>query len=63
MAGRIIRQVLIYGDDFWEFYNAQKAHVQTKIDWVIGLVRDLPMVPEKFRPIRHPKMNSKGLNG
>jgi phage-related protein len=48
MAGRVTRQVLIYGDDFWEFYNAQKPPVQTKIDWVIGLVRDLPMVPEKF---------------
>ena len=48
MPREIARQVLVYGDDFWKFYHSQKASVQTKIDWVIGLVRELPTVPEKY---------------
>ena len=43
-----MRRTYVYGDDFWEFYDAQKPAVQSKIDWVIGLVRSLKMVPEKF---------------
>jgi len=43
-----MRRTYVYGDDFWEFYYAQKPAVQGKIDWVIGLVRSLKMVPEKF---------------
>ncbi|WP_416868190.1 MAG: type II toxin-antitoxin system RelE/ParE family toxin [Imperialibacter sp.] len=38
----------VYGADFWEFYNGQTAKVQAKIDWVIDLVRTLPMIPERF---------------
>ena len=43
-----MRRTYVYGYDFWEFYDAQKPAVQGKIDWVIGLVRSLKMVPEKF---------------
>ena len=43
-----MRTTYVYGLDFWEFYNAQRLEVQNKIDWVIGLVRTLRMVPEKF---------------
>ena len=43
-----MRKTYVYGDDFWEFYYAQKPVVQKKIDWVIGLVRTLEMVPDKF---------------
>jgi len=43
-----MRRTYVYGDDFWGFYDAQKPAVQGKIDWVIGLVRSLKMVPEKF---------------
>jgi len=38
----------VYGKEFWKFYNSQKPEVQDKIDWVIGLVRVLRIVPEKF---------------
>ena len=48
MAEDYIRKVIVYGDHFWSFYNQQKVEVQEKIDWVIGLVRSLPLVPEKF---------------
>jgi len=43
-----IRQTIVYGNHFWSFYNAQTKEVQGKIDWVIGLVRTLRIVPEKF---------------
>lgn len=33
---------------FWDFYNSQAKPVQDKIDWVIGLVLTLKVVPEKF---------------
>ena len=43
-----MRTTYVYGTEFWEFYKAQWPEVQDKIDWVIGLVRTLRMVPEKF---------------
>jgi len=43
-----MRTTYVYGSEFWDFYYAQKSEVQDKIDWVIGLVRSLRMVPEKF---------------
>jgi len=43
-----MRTTYVYGTEFWEFYKAQRPEVQDKIDWVIGLVRTLRMVPEKF---------------
>jgi len=42
------RTIFVYGNDFWDFYNSQKNSVQDKIDWVIGLVKVLRQVPEKF---------------
>lgn len=42
------RKVIVYGSDFWEFYNNQKKKVQEKIDWIIGLVQTLRIIPEKF---------------
>jgi phage-related protein len=43
-----LRDVIVYGDHFWDFYNAQREEVQGKIDQVIGLVRSLRIIPEKF---------------
>ena len=43
-----MRTTYVYGTEFWDFYYAQRPEVQDKIDWVIGLVRTLRMVPEKF---------------
>ena len=45
---KFMRATYVFGNDFWDFYYAQKQEVQDKIDWVIGLVRSLRMVPEKF---------------
>ena len=43
-----MRTTYVYGTEFWDFYYLQRPAVQDKIDWVIGLVRTLRMVPEKF---------------
>jgi len=43
-----LRTTFVFGNDFWKFYYSRKPEVQDKIDWVIGLVRSLRMVPEKF---------------
>lgn len=42
------RTIRVYKNHFWDFYNAQNKDVQDKIDWVIGLVRVLPIVPKKY---------------
>lgn len=43
-----MRTTYVYGTEFWDFYNHQRPEVQGKIDWIIGLVRTLEMIPEKF---------------
>jgi phage-related protein len=43
-----MRTTYVYGTEFWNFYYSQSLEVQDKIDWVIGLVRTLKMVPAKF---------------
>ena len=42
------RKVIVYGEDFWIFYSSQTKKVQGKIDWIIGLVKTLKIIPEKF---------------
>jgi phage-related protein len=48
MNEKFIRNTFVYGTEFWEFYNSQRKEVQDKIDWVIGLVRTLRIIPERF---------------
>jgi phage-related protein len=43
-----MRTTYVYGDEFWDFYNGQTKQVQDKIDWIIGVVRTLRRVPEKY---------------
>ena len=45
---KFLREVYVYQNHFWDFYNDQKKEVQDKIDYVIGLVRTLQMIPERF---------------
>ena len=45
---KFLRDTYVYQNDFWDFYNGQRKEVQDKIDYVIGLVRTLQMVPERF---------------
>ena len=48
MSEKYIRNTYVFENQFWDFYNQQGKEVQDKIDWVIGLVRSLPIIPEKF---------------
>ncbi|HAH53877.1 MAG TPA: addiction module toxin RelE [Flavobacterium sp.] len=48
MENELKRKTIIYKNFFWEFYNAQNAEVQTKIDWTIGIVRTLQFIPSKY---------------
>jgi len=43
-----MRTTYVYGTEFWSFYYSQSPEVQDKIDWIIGLIRTLRMIPEKF---------------
>ena len=42
------REVLVYKKYFWDFYNQQNKEVQKKIDWIIKLIEEVKMVPEKY---------------
>ena len=48
MSETFLRTTYVYGDQFWIFYNGQTKAVQDKIDWIIGLVRILRVIPEKY---------------
>ena len=48
MAKFTPRAVIFYKNYYVNFYNAQKPEVRLKIDWTIGLVRDLAIIPEKY---------------
>ncbi len=48
MIDRFLRDTFVYKNYFWDFYNSQSIKVQGKVDFVIGLVRTLRIVPEKF---------------
>lgn len=42
------RNISVYKNHFWDFYNIQTKDVQKKIDWVVGLIRVLKVVPQKY---------------
>lgn len=42
------RQVIAYKNYFITFYGAQTDGVQTKIEWVLNLIRITRQIPEKY---------------
>ncbi|MEA5127048.1 MAG: type II toxin-antitoxin system RelE/ParE family toxin [Proteiniphilum sp.] len=42
------RTITVYKNHFWDFYNEQTKKVQDRIDWTIGLVRTLRIVPKIY---------------
>ena len=42
------RNIQVYKNHFWDFYNSQPKKVQDKLDWTIGLVRSLKVVPKIY---------------
>ena len=43
-----IRSLVVYGDDFWIFFNKQTQKVQARILWTIRLIRDIQFVPQTY---------------
>lgn len=43
-----MRRVIAYKRYFLDFYENQTDDIQRKIEWTLGLLRDLPMIPEKY---------------
>jgi phage-related protein len=48
MSDKQIRKIVFYGDYFWEFYYKQSLKARKKINWTIGLLKFLEIVPEKY---------------
>lgn len=42
------RTIKVYRNHFLDFYNAQTLKVQDRLDWTIGLVRSLKIVPKVY---------------
>ena len=43
-----MRELKIYKRYFFDFYEEQTNEVQQKIEWTLGLIRDLDHIPEKY---------------
>jgi len=43
-----VRQIIIYGNDFWEFFNKLPEKIKLRIDWTLDVVRSVDFIPEKY---------------
>jgi phage-related protein len=43
-----MRELRIYKRYFLDFYEEQTEDVQKKIEWTLGLIRDLNRIPDKY---------------
>ena len=48
MDHKQIREVIFFGDHYWKFYKKQSLKVKQKINWTIGLLQYLEIIPEKY---------------
>ena len=48
MDGKQIREVIYYGEYFLDFYKKLSIKVRKKINWTIGLLQFLEIIPEKY---------------
>jgi phage-related protein len=44
----VVREIIFFGDKVLDFYSAQESKVQTKMEYVLDLVRFEQRVPIKF---------------
>jgi len=42
------RVLVFYKDYFFDFFDKQTETVKKKIDWTLLLVKELPIIPDKF---------------
>ena len=48
MDSEQIREVIFYRDYFWDFYKKQSVKVKKKINWTVGLLQYLEIIPDKY---------------
>ena len=48
MNKKVPRNIFVYKNYFWDFYNKQTQKTQKKIDWVIDLIKTLEVIPHTF---------------
>jgi phage-related protein len=48
MDHKQIREVIFFGDHYRDFYKKQTLKVKQKINWTIGLLQYLEIIPEKY---------------
>lgn len=42
------RKIIIFGNNFYDFYDKQDTKTKRKIDYVIDIIRNVKRVPSKF---------------
>jgi len=42
------RELIFYKGVFWNFYRSLNQISQKKLEWTLGLVRDLPVIPKNY---------------
>ena len=42
------RELVVFKEFFWVFYRKLNRGAQKKIEWTLGLVRDLKIIPSKY---------------
>lgn len=42
------RDLVVFKKFFWDFYGNLNHRAQKKIEWTLGLVRDLEVIPSKY---------------
>ena len=42
------RKIFFYGDHYHDFYKKLDISVKKKIDWVLGIICELEIIPTKF---------------
>ena len=48
MDQKQIREIIFFGDHYWDLYKKQSLKVKQKINWTIGLLQYLEIIPEKY---------------
>jgi hypothetical protein len=48
MDHKQIREVIFFEYHYWDFYKKQTLKVKQKINWTIGLLQYLEIIPEKY---------------
>jgi phage-related protein len=48
MNSDLVREVVFYGDYFWNFYKGLDTKTKLKVDWTINLLETVTNVPEKY---------------